>query len=764
MVAEFAKTRAAGARRLGRCAAVLLGVACAATGAQGEVTAERLDAVIAEAVDQLLSQQEPNGGWKDASEPHDATVWAVVGLIHGQVDFEKPKPRKALERFVALDLPVTVQRAWRVMALCELYPRLSKKRRATVAEVIASDARWLVKLQGADGNWPNHADGSVPPYMSSNSRAVVALGRAADLLPNLRVPATTWKRAETKYLETRKADGGWNLDRPDDRDKPSWWDKTVWVVTGLHAIRDHLYPGAGAGCRGDHTVRRDLKINTVIDGTTDWILAKYGLLNNHGYGSGFQTAWQMPLQNLSLAAGHRYAREHDTLAEVVGRILASRGEGRKWPLVSQVGEELVILDLARRPVLLGKLRFEGIWNSHPRDAFHVARLMSSVRDRHLRWQVVGLDQPVAAWLEAPLLYISAETPLELTEEQAKKLRRYTDLGGTVLAEASCGNQRVARQWAKTCTQVWPEWPLEALATEHPLWAADVNMGRRRPAVSGIDDGVRTRVFFVRNGISHAWNSGSFDRGRTAFNLARNLLAYCTDCCALCGPFAQPPKGTGPKYAGQSVAPAQTELAVARVRHGKGWDIGRAYQPWEKLGRVVQSDTALKVRCRNPVTVGGEVPDGVDMLYLTGRGAADLGDGAGPWLHRAAGRDTFLFVEACLGDPAFDRSIRKHLEDAGFTLEPQAEGSALLTGSLGKASGFEVAEPATTRALCQERERAGGNAPLFYSILDGPKVVGVYSPYDLMISQTGVRAYGIRGYHVCDARALATNVLLLAGSR
>ena len=45
-------------------------------------------------------------------------------------------------------------------------------------------------------------------------------------------------------------------------------------------------------------------------------------------------------------------------------------------------------------------------------------------------------------------------------------------------------------------------------------------------------------------------------------------------------------------------------------------------------------------------------------------------------------------------------------------------------------------------------------------MDG-KLVGVFSPFDLLFSQTGCKAYGNLGYEPDDARAVATNILLLA---
>jgi hypothetical protein len=98
----------------------------------------------------------------------------------------------------------------------------------------------------------------------------------------------------------------------------------------------------------------------------------------------------------------------------------------------------------------------------------------------------------------------------------------------------------------------------------------------------------------------------------------------------------------------------------------------------------------------------------------------------------------------------------------LTLKPVADADALMTGKLGKASGYNVSKVHFTHAL--KGQRIGQTSAALQTICLGDKVVGVYSLYDVMFSLTGCKAYGSLGYEPDDARAIATNIFLSASDR
>jgi hypothetical protein len=112
----------------------------------------------------------------------------------------------------------------------------------------------------------------------------------------------------------------------------------------------------------------------------------------------------------------------------------------------------------------------------------------------------------------------------------------------------------------------------------------------------------------------------------------------------------------------------------------------------------------------------------------------------------------------LGDKRFDKSVRSQIAAAGLTMKKLDVLSPLISGTLtGGANGYMVKGIVYTYALCDER--MGMPLPELLGLYQGEKMVGVYSPYDVMYRQTGCDAFDCRGYDADDARAVAVNLAL-----
>jgi hypothetical protein len=208
--------------------------------------------------------------------------------------------------------------------------------------------------------------------------------------------------------------------------------------------------------------------------------------------------------------------------------------------------------------------------------------------------------------------------------------------------------------------------------------------------------------------------------------------------------------------------------VARVKHGGDWYVARNYHPWEEVAGLFHSQAdspaTLKITEAAPVAPGEAIAAGTSILYLSGRTSCDLGanGGGGKWLKDFASSGGFIFAEAVLGDKRFDETVRPALQAAGFTLKPLPTDHPLLTGQLANgAKGYNVSKVGYSFAL--RSDRVGQPAPLLEGLFLGEKLVGVYSPYDILFSSTGSAAFGNRGYAAEDARAIAANIVLLATS-
>jgi hypothetical protein len=260
-------------------------------------------------------------------------------------------------------------------------------------------------------------------------------------------------------------------------------------------------------------------------------------------------------------------------------------------------------------------------------------------------------------------------------------------------------------------------------------------------------------------MSCAWNIEAVANNRILFDLGGNLYMYATDRAKLRSRLARRETGSGPKYAAQTVSKGDRgELVVARVKHGGQWYLGDNYHPWELLAGDLKAKADVNLTALAPLAAGAEVPPGT-LLYYSGRAGSELTPEGAQWLKKALASGSVLWAEAALGDPQFDAALKKTLADAGLELKPLADGDPVISGDFSQGHGYNVAKVDYSFAL--RTERVGQPLPLLYGIYDGPKQVGVYSPFDVMFSQTGCKAFGNRGYAAEDARAIAMNIALWA---
>ncbi len=138
------------------------------------------------------------------------------------------------------------------------------------------------------------------------------------------------------------------------------------------------------------------------------------------------------------------------------RRYGDRGAGRRRVLVAARPRATAIVTTCfailflykgRAPILFNKLQDtpggeKWTWNAHRQDIHNLTAYIEKNKEMAIQWQIVSLKGPVEELHDAPVLFISAETAPKFTDEEKKKLREFTDTGGTILLEASCGNPAV----------------------------------------------------------------------------------------------------------------------------------------------------------------------------------------------------------------------------------------------------------------------------------------------------------------------------------
>jgi len=787
-------------RRLGAAWALMV-VLAGAPALQGKVTDEQVETAINRGVEYLLSAQDDNGQWsvwwyKDKSgkvvTPGSYMGWnypyagggetcAMLSLAYASVPMSNPKMRKGFDALLEFKMTRTYNCAMRIITLSKLMPKLGREERERAWEVLKSDAAVLIKVQHKEGGWGyphQEKEPDLPPLpittgwwdFSNTQMAILGLGEAINA--GLELAQEPLARAQDAYLKAQKPDGGWAYGPPVQNVRNnSYGSMTAAGVASLFITRDYLYRGMGCPCKGDRSgTRVPPQVDKAIDAGLEWLGKNYKgnkhpvTVPDDAQMDALTYYWLYSCERAGLASGIKYFGAHDWYAEGAEYFIKRQLPEGNWGRIPDTCFAMCFLAKGRAPILFNKLQFKGQWNLHPRDLVNLANYVGNVKEQPIRWQIINTAAPVEEWHDAPILYISAESALPFTAEEKKKLRQFTDTGGTIFFEASCGNKTAGDSWKALALEVWPEWEMKRLDKDHPLYTADMKLqAQNLPALYGMEDGMRTFALVALTDISCAWNTGAITKQGPVFQLGCNLYVYTTDHGALRARLAERKTFERDRYANAQIqAGSRTTLKVARVRHGGDWYVGKNYGAFGHLSDTLGERPGLKFEGVEAVDPSGLAAAGVQVAHLTGRQGLALGEAEASALKKYLEGGGFLLAEAAMGDARFDAEFRKLAESLGLALKACEATSPLIAGGLGSAAGYDVSTAKYRFAL--RAERVGKAMPELYELRLGEKVVGVYSPFDVTFSQTGAKAWGCRGYETEDALAILTNVMLLASGR
>jgi hypothetical protein len=778
--------RAAGATLMALAVALALGPHAARA-----VTDDEVLGAINRGRDYLLGRQNPDGSWPEtqhlgANEVGQTEI-ALFTLLSIGVHPNRENVAKGVDTVVVRNLDFNYAVCCRAMAYARLQKLWTDSKRDTVRQALKGDVLWLMRAQGSSGGWTyNSTGGAGGVYDLSNTQmSILALREAA--LAGIEIPPAVWKNAQDLYCKAQLPDGSW--DYFEKRKVNSLYDPVTGKVTpldrevelqgygsmtaaglaSLFITSDNLEPGRGCPCKsGQSTNRSATDIDRRIDMALAWLEKNFSAEGNPKalhWQSKFCPYWLYAVERVGSAAGYKYFGAHNWYKEGAEFVLScQRGDG-SWDgglgPIPDTCFAVLFLYKARAPVLFSKLQYKGDWNLHRRDIANLTAYCERVKEQPFHWQIVGLQAPVAELHDAPILYITAETPPAFTDEEVGKLRAFTDTGGTILFEASCGNPAVRRWFMQFAKTVWPEWPLKPVGPAHATYK-DPHALRQRPEVMGIDDGLRTFLFFSMEDVSCQWNVKAYAAREYLFQWGVNLFTYATDHSPLRAKLAAGEPAKAERYAAAVKRGTKDTVQVARLKYDGAWNIGRHYKPFENLADHLWKTAGIAVKPAEDGLAAADLGDR-DAAYLTGTGPVALSDADREALKQYLAKGGFLWAEAAAGSAAFDQAMRKLAADAGWELKLLAPDHPLMSGKFATAAGYNVAAGVQFHQALRTR-RMGRPAADLFGIYQGGKLVGVYSPFDVLFSATGYEACGNLGYLRPDALAVATNVVIYLTDR
>ena len=783
-----------------RCVGVLLAAAVAcflivtAAGAESapppKPTAGLTDEVVRNALERgrqfLIAQAEPDGSFTAGGMKGGLSALVFMTLAYMGEHPNRDYMDKGLEYLMALDADAGFDKKQgyavpiRVMGFSYLYRHLLGDRKRHVALKAKEDIMRMQMGQATGGGWRYKLKGGGAYDFSVTQWPILAMRDAQRAGIEFPDPTANLQRALSLYLQFQQDNGGWYYQGKNE--KPSG-SMTAAGLASLFIIADFLEPGSGCPCKRGASPRTTTKTERAMDAALGWLGKHFDTKTNpqaEKAGKGNVLYWLYCVERVGIAAGYKHFGTHNWYKEGAAEVIKKQGKDGSWGRLDKTCFALLFLCKGRAPVLFNKLKFDGpdgqpgVWNAHRRDIANLTHFIEQRKEQVFHWQIVDLKAPLEELHDAPILYITAESIPAFTPEQTKKLRDFTDTGGTILFEASCGNALVRKWFLKFARDVWPEakarprgpeWKMVKLARDHGVWEAFQKL-KARPEILGIHDGVRTSVFYSPDDISCAWQTKALTQKLYLFDWGINLYTYATDGAPLRAKLAgrEPPKSdrfTGPVKAG----PKKT-LRIARAKYGGNWEAGANYRGFASLARHVKAAAGITLQVTEPTeapfTEGGvaikDLAPGV-IAYLGGSRAFTLTPPEKAALKKYLAEGGFLWIEAVTGALPFDGSVRKLATEMGWTLKMLSGSHPLLHGRMDGGEGYNLTAGIGFRKALVKAGKAGRQTPRFSGIYDGEKMIGLYSPFDVVFSTTGYQAHRCRGYKTADARAVATNLAI-----
>jgi hypothetical protein len=722
-----------------------------------EPLVQRVQRAIKSGIELLREKENGTGSWETQEQgsgnfPGGYTSLAMLALLNAGVKPSDPIIDRSLKYLRTVEPEYTYVVALQTMVFAELGRNEDRER-------IERNVKWLIDKRLMDGKicrgWNYGKHSSMIPDNSNTQYAL--LGLHAGHEAGIAIDPSVWQSIRDMYTTFQLLDGSWpyqNQNQGDHRLTMTTAGLCGLLIAGmeLNKGREVLRPdGSAANCG---VYEANLQLAKAIR----WI----GDSNNfRPYRSG--NSWRtLPGENYynlygieraGRLSGLRFFGDFDWYREGCEYLVERQGENGGWADQERIirGSEIVptafaLLFLAkgRTPVLISKLAFGQTddWNNDRNDARNLAAYASKNVFRHLPlgWQVFdtrrvdattndAILELVGQLLQSPIAYFDGHEAPEFSDVQEKMLKEYIEQGGFILAEACCGRKNFDEGFRKLMKRLFPDNPLRKLPATHAIWRSHAVVPPGSFNLEGIDYGCKTVVVYSPEDLSCSWenNDEKSERGRLAFRLGGNIIAYATG--------MEPPL---PKLTEVDVVKDDPEgkiiprgyLKVAQIRHSADWRPApnAMRNLMDYLHKQIGIDVALQTKLIDPAD-----PNLADwrFLYMHGRGAFGISDAGMKKLRFVLGDGGLLFADACCGNQAFDGSFRQMVDRLipNIKLQPIPLNDDLYSAQL---NGQPITQ---VHCRTQPASEAGGGeyrltAPYLEGIRLGNRWAVIYSKYDI----------------------------------
>jgi hypothetical protein len=415
----------------------------------------------------------------------------------------------------------------------------------------------------------------------------------------------------------------------------------------------------------------------------------------------------------------------------------------------------------------GKEREDDIyWNATPNDVNNLLRSMKQQVNANFQMDIRTLADVSPEPEKNPVLYRSGHYHFAYTQAERDKLRKYLLSGGMIIYNTGLGSAPFYDSVVQELKQMFPEQPLQRLASDHPIFHAYYDVDKveycngvrasgfkgDEPWFDAIEINCRVVALVSRWCMAVGWQGESKDewqayKPESAFRLGVNILTYATAMRAWATNAAQAMTFVDKlKSYSDTVSLAQVVYdGVWKTRHA---GLSVMLQTFNARTGIPVKFGLKELRLTDPAIFNAPV------IYMSGHEDFVLSAEEKAGLRRYLENGGMLFAEACCGRKGFDTSFRAMIK---AVLPDQPLVRIPATSSLFKEPN-KIAAVGVTPALMQESGQARTEPVLFGIEIKGNYNV-IYSPLGLAGGWEMSQSPYARGLNDVGAMQIGQNVLM-----
>lgn len=738
-----------------------------------EKLVDRVQKSISKGVQYLRDLENGKGHWEvDAesrAENGGRTALAMLSLLNCGIPPEDPMMRRALEWLRGIPPERTYTVGLQTMVFCLARQPQDRDR-------IQRNVDWLKRAKAKDG-W-SYTERAVFGSPDNSCTQYALLGLHEALVYGANVDRRMLEEVRDFYIRTQvRGDGGWTY-------RGGGFTTMTMTTAGLCNLlicgtdlqtgKQRLKDDGSADLCGVYEENKP-----VADGLK-WIGNNFpGRLTPDRARAAFQHPFYAlyGIERAGRLTGQRFIGGHDWyrlgceyLVDIQHGDGRWDGEGRQldhWPVVA-TSFSLLFLSKGRTPVLVTKMAYGrgDDWNNKRSDCKHLVDFCSKelFKGQPMAWQIFDarnrpaeredeIKELAADLLQSPVTFLNGHLRAP-TGKEKEVLKEYLNNGGFVFAEACCGRPEFDADFRQLCKDLYPDNPLVPLADSHPVWTASGQfpVPPTEFPLWGIQQGCKTILMYSPKPITGYWeaNQNANGRGKTAFQLGANVIAYAT------GLEAPKPRLTEVEIAKGDLRSTIRRgfLRVAQIRHEGDWQpapraMVNLMTDVQKSGLDVSLETV-------PIPIASENIVDFKFLYMHGRGQFQFKKEQLNQLRFNLETGGLLLADACCGSKNFDASFRSFVEmlfaDKQMKLQPIPLTDELFSHQL---NGEAIREVRLRREGADGRPDTAFKqvAPALEGIKWNNRWVVIYSRYDLGCALEKHKSTDCLGYNYESALKL-----------